>query len=432
VPLWWAMQNHADALSHPPRDNITAIELQPGKGARPGRHLFAIESLTFEGRDYSQAQVYLALLVLWVAVISLFLLWRVLGIRRAYERHQARQAGERLALQLAKSAAESASSAKSTFLANMSHELRTPLNAILGYAQMLERERLTERQAAAARTIHQSGIHLLTLITDILDLSKIEAGRAELAPIAFDLHACVNGVAEMMRLRASEKPLDFDCSLAAEVPRFVVGDERRLRQVLINLLGNAIKFTDAGKVSLLVSAPVSDQRHTRLRVEVRDTGPGIGDDEKTRIFEPFEQLGEGAWNQAGTGLGLAISRQIVDLMGGRIEVDSEPGHGSRFWFEIVLLPAADLAEPVGTLPAPAPEAVSTEAMVPPPPDRLQVLLKLALAGNMRAIRAFADEIAAASPVYRPFADHLKALAAAYQSPAILDLVSRYTDPREVA
>ena len=432
TPLWWATEHYADTLTKPPRDNITAIELLPGRDAANGRYLFAVEKITFEGRQVSQAQIYLGLLVLWVSLISLFLLRRVLAIRRDFERHQARQLREGRELRLAKTAAESASAAKTAFLANMSHELRTPLNAILGYAQMLERERLTDRQSAAARTIHQSGAHLLTLITDVLDLAKIEAGRVELAPSAFDLHACAAGVAEMMKLRAAEKGIDFAWRIESGVPRFVFLDERRLRQVLINLLGNAIKFTAAGSVSLVVR-PVPAAGGTRqLRIEVSDTGVGIDEAEQARIFEPFEQFGDRERQFGGTGLGLAISRQIVSLMGGRIAVDSAPGRGSRFWFEIPVMIATEVGEPAAGALLPAPEGAAEEAMVPPPPDQLRALLKLAMAGNMRAIRSFAEDMEAAGPEYRAFAKRLDSLAGAYQSPAILELVSRYTNSEEVA
>jgi hypothetical protein len=151
------------------------------------------------------------------------------------------------------------------------------------------------------------------------------------------------------------------------------------------------------------------------------------------IFEPFEQLGGAERHQAGTGLGLAISRQLVELMGGRIEVESVPGRGSRFWFELDLASAHELADqPVTARPLPAPRAGEPPEIVPPAPEQLQILLKLAMAGNMRAIRSFADGIAAASPVHKPFADRLKVLAGAYQSPAILDLVSRCIDAQEIA
>ena len=441
LPVWWAVQNKV-ALSKPPRGNVTAIELQPGEGAPVGRYDFAIDSIEFEGRHLSQAQFYLAVLVAWVLLLSAFLVHRVLRIRRKFESRHERQLRESRELQFAKSLAERSSAAKSAFLANMSHELRTPLNAILGYAQLLEQGGLGERDATAVRTIHQSGTHLLTLITDILDLSKIEAGRLELDPAPLDLHACISGVADMMRIRAAEKGLTFLASVEPGVPKRVIGDEKRLRQVLINLLGNAMKFTQQGEVSLCVSAPFAEPGRHAVRIEVRDTGVGMNEDELARIFEPFEQAGKAGQRAGGTGLGLSISRQIVALMGGAIHVESQEGRGSRFWFDLMLEPAdqALLASGEGPCPAPpvaAPVAAPADkpaqpAMVPPPSDQLERLLVLARAGNMRAIRNFAERLASDNPEYGIFAERLSALAAGYQSRAILDLVSRCSEQREAA
>jgi signal transduction histidine kinase len=475
VPTWWALEHpEVNSLSQPRRDNVTAMELQPGKNAGLGRYRFEVESITFEGRQFSQAQYYLALLLLWAALISLFLLHRVLAIRRDFERRHALQLRQSRELEQAKAAAESANAAKSMFLANMSHELRTPLNAIMGYAQLLEREELSERQAGAARTIHRSGAHLLTLITDILDLSKIEAGRLELAPEPFDLHRFVDGVGEMMRIRALEKGIDFDCTIASNVPGRVVGDEKRLRQVLINLLGNALKFTNHGHVALAVSLAGGDDEKLRLRIEVSDTGTGIPEDALTRIFERFEQAGDQERQSGGTGLGLTISQQIVALMGGSIHVETAEGKGSRFFFEVELGRSESApkrveakgdpiaGEACGEFDPPsartggerpgsyglrdsaasrferpmnvaAATGLAEEAeLVAPPPELLARLLELAMAGNMRSIRLFADELADSGPQYIPFADRLRALAFAYQSPAILDLVSRCSDTLKVA
>jgi signal transduction histidine kinase/CheY-like chemotaxis protein len=259
--------------------------------------------------------------------------------------------GESRALQLAKTAAETANQAKSAFLANMSHELRTPLNAILGYAQLLTRDAsLNERQGSAARTIHQSGAHLLTLITDILDLSKIEAGKLELYPAPTDLRAFLNGVADIIRVRTDEKALAFVCDAPTDLPAFVLADEKRLRQVLLNLLGNAVKFTDHGEIGLHISVGAPSETAIRVRLEVRDTGMGIAGDELEAIFQPFEQVGEVQRRGGGTGLGLSISRRLVELMGSEIQVTSKRGHGSCFSFEIVLpIPASEpLSLPVDT------------------------------------------------------------------------------------
>jgi signal transduction histidine kinase/DNA-binding NarL/FixJ family response regulator len=255
--------------------------------------------------------------------------------------------GESRALQLAKTAAESANMAKSAFLANMSHELRTPLNAILGYAQLLTRDAaLSERQGSAARTIHQSGTHLLTLITDILDLSKIEAGKLELYPAAIDLRGFLKGVADIIRVRTDEKALSFVCDTPSDLPGFVLADEKRLRQVLLNLLGNAVKFTDHGQVSLHVRMLSQTESGARICLEVHDTGVGISSDQLKSIFQPFEQVGEIERRGGGTGLGLSISRRLVELMGSKIRVESTPRQGSCFSFDLDMPLAASEPSPL--------------------------------------------------------------------------------------
>lgn len=240
-------------------------------------------------------------------------------------------------LDIARSVAESASQAKSNFLANMSHELRTPLNAVLGYAQLLMRERgLEERHKHAAQTIHDSGEHLLTLINDILDLSKIEAGKFELYPSSIDLRGFLKGIAAIMRVRTEEKALEFHCELASDLPEFVLADEKRLRQVLLNLLGNAVKFTERGGITLSVSVLIISDQNVRLNFSVRDTGVGISEQELPAIFRPFEQVGATEKRSGGTGLGLSISRQLIELMDSELKVESAPGEGSLFWFDLDL------------------------------------------------------------------------------------------------
>ncbi|MBH8561147.1 PAS domain S-box protein [Nostoc sp. CENA67] len=242
-----------------------------------------------------------------------------------------------IALAKAKEAAEAASFAKSEFLANMSHELRTPLNGILGYAQILQRSKhLQEDERSRIDVIYQCGSHLLTLINDILDLSKIEAQKVELIKSDFHFPAFLQGVAEMCRIRAELKNINFQYQLASELPVGIRADEKRLRQVLINLLSNAIKFTDAGSVNFTISYAAEG----KIRFEVRDTGIGIAQEKHQAIFQPFEQAGDNRRQTEGTGLGLAISQRIVELMGSTIQVQSELGIGSIFWFD-VNLPAAD-------------------------------------------------------------------------------------------
>jgi len=233
---------------------------------------------------------------------------------------------------------------RSEFLAQMSHELRTPLNAILGYAQILrrEKEQLTRRQAAGLATIQESGQHLLTLINDILDLARVEAGKLALYPSDVDLAIFLRVVGDIIRVKAEEKSLLFTYEAAPDLPAAVKVDDKRLRQILLNLLGNAVKFTDRGEVLLRVqrmpSPPPGEEGEAmvRLRFEVKDSGIGMNEEQVARLFQPFEQVSEVKRREAGTGLGLAISQQLVHLMGGHIQVKSQLGWGSLFWFEVEL------------------------------------------------------------------------------------------------
>lgn len=256
----------------------------------------------------------------------------------------ARDISERKAAEAAREAslaeAERLARLRSEFLAQMSHELRTPLNAILGYAQILRRDkRLTERQARGLATIEESGHHLLTLINDILDLSRISAAKLELYPADTNLAVFLHTVCDIIRVKADEKGLLFTYQASPDLPPAVRVDDRRLRQVLLNLLGNAVKFTDRGRVELRVARlgedrMENDQTTVRLQFEVADSGIGMTEQQVNRIFLPFEQVADSKRRHGGAGLGLAISRQLVRLMGGDIQVRSEPGSGSVFSFEL--------------------------------------------------------------------------------------------------
>ncbi|HEY9888113.1 MAG TPA: ATP-binding protein, partial [Candidatus Obscuribacterales bacterium] len=323
----------------------TSISLQMVDGKRQ-----YIAYLPLENADWTLAMVIpqhnidsqlrlldlIAGIIAALAIALMGLLWQIQFLERSNLRKL------KIAAEQEKAIADAANQAKSEFLANMSHELRTPLNGILGYAQTLGRSSaLTSADQRGVDVIYQCGRHLLTLINDILDISKIEAGRMEILPTDIHFPSLLQGIVEICSIRAEEKGIAFHYEPDPALPTGVMADEKRLRQVLINLLGNAVKFTKAGSVTFTV-AVVETQTPTQpagvplhhLRFQVKDTGVGMAPDELEQIFQPFEQVGSVAQRKGGTGLGLAISQKIVEKMGSKIQVQSQKGMGSLFWFDL--------------------------------------------------------------------------------------------------
>jgi len=282
-------------------------------------------------------------------------------LRKELEEKNMRLEQEIVRRRQAEESAETANRAKSEFLANMSHELRTPLNGILGYAQVLKRDKhLGESVKKGLNIIERSGLHLLNLINGVLDLSKIEARKMEISKSDFLFHEFLNGIVAMVQVQAQKKKLSFDFLTTADLPAGIHADENRLSQILLNLLGNAVKFTDQGSVIFSVSrvgvrgsgsgekqepltpCPEPLTPDVRIRFQVEDTGVGIPHDKLNDIFLPFKQVGEHTRAIEGTGLGLAISRHLVRLLSSEMYVKSTPGSGTVFWFDLDLMPVSPL------------------------------------------------------------------------------------------
>lgn len=342
-------------------------------------------------------------------------------------------------LQNAKVAAETANRAKSEFLSSMSHELRTPLNAILGYAQILkDQDNLTDTQRHQLEIMRISGEHLLTLINDILDVGKIEAQKMDIEQGIFDLPALVRQSLNLTRLKAEEKDLRFLYEEQSPLPPSVIGDERKLRQILLNLLSNAVKNTRRGSVTLRVFYNSADGG--TLRCDVVDTGTGIPANKLETIFEPFTQLADNGQLREGVGLGLNITRHLLELMNGRLSVESTVGEGSLFRLELALPPVTDQELARETIcsrsgiergtkeyarPARRTDAsLGEEAMPTPPQEELDDLLNLAQRGDMLGVERWAASLEERDPGYSTFCGLLKELAEGFKTKAVLALVKQ--------
>ncbi|WP_322046383.1 PAS domain S-box protein [Paraburkholderia sp. J67] len=337
----------------------------------------------------------------------------------------------------ARDEAQAANKAKDQFLANISHELRTPLNGILGYAQILRHDDgLDARQKSQVAVIEQSGTHLSTLINDLLEFARVGAGSIELHLADVPLTPFLEMLAEMVGVRAREKGLTQNCVIAPCLPTIIRIDEKRLRQVLLNLLSNAVKFTDEGDVTFAVRQLSPGV----LRFEVSDTGVGITADQIGRVFQPFEQAGDAERRSAGVGLGLSISQHLVRLMSSEIHVESDPGRGSRFWFDLAVPDPGEGACATRSAIDSAtddPVAVDTRRATAPPlavpsHEHMEVLHRLALRGQMRDVMRHADSLLESDVRYQAFVLRVRQLAENFESRELLAFIERHWNGREPA
>ena len=307
----------------------------------------SMESDVWEEDDSSGSRLYLQAVAIRLGTRNLIALKTLPRERFTYQQlfHEFQMAREEAQRQ--KLIAERATQAKSDFLATMSHEIRTPLNAIIGMADVLHATPLTPDQQKCVEIFQRNGLGLLTLINDILDLSKVESGKIELEHAALDVREVVSRAVEVIEARARAKSLAVEVHISPQIPDFLTGDPNRLRQILVNLLGNSIKFTEQGRLEVRVDQDPEDPRPGGLRFAIADTGIGIPEEKISRIFESFSQADSSTTRKyGGTGLGLSIARQLTELMGGRIWVESKAGLGSTFFFTVKLGVAADQPEPV--------------------------------------------------------------------------------------
>ena len=374
------------------------VVAQFGEAQDKVRKTSAVEVIEFHISTRDDRQVYEARLLPltwdhWIAVVRNITLRKSGELKLTEYAQELEKKNEEL--EAALTTAREATQLKSRFLANMSHEIRTPMNGVLGMTDFLLGTELTTEQQEYAAAIKRSADSLLTLINDILDLSKMESGKLRIDRVPFDLARTLAEIGSLFALEARMKGLEYASIVPPDLPGKVVGDPGRLRQVLSNLLGNAIKFTEHGRVEMRAELVSEATNVVQLRFTVHDTGIGIPLEQQGRLFETFSQVdGSATRRYGGTGVGLAISKQLVDLLGGEMGVVSEPGHGSRFWFTASFGKAATAEKVPATLSAPkVPEEPQTPAFsTPKPAKRVPAAKPVQVASHLRVLLAEDNEI----------------------------------------